>query len=96
MSLMHNKAYYAAAAGDVWTGDSTVDTNELKTEFGKYVSSDKISIFNKLVGPISCTGYMSTIITDKLKYVLLRLPLTPCCRHLPRVSPRKANPNLLL
>lgn len=67
MSLMHNKAYYAAAAGDVWTGDSTVDTNELKTEFGKYVSSDKISIFNKLVGPISCTGYMSTIITDKFE-----------------------------
>lgn len=67
MSLMHNKAYYAAASGDVWTGDSTVDTTELKTEFGKYVSSDKLSIFNKLVGPISCTGYMSTIITDKFE-----------------------------
>ena len=67
MSLMHNKAYYAAATGDVWTGDSTVDTNELKTEFGKYVSSDKLSIFQKLVGPISCTSYMSTIITDKFE-----------------------------
>ena len=67
MSLMHNKAYIAAATGDVWTVDTTVDTNELKTEFGKYVSSDKLSIFQKLVGPISCTGYMSTIITDKFE-----------------------------
>lgn len=67
MSLMHNRAYIAAATGDVWTGDTTVDTTELKTEFGKYVSSDKLSIFQKLVGPISCTGYMSTIITDKFE-----------------------------
>lgn len=67
MSLLHNRAYVAAATGDVWTGDSTVDTSELKTEFGKYVSSDKMSIFQKLVGPISCTSYMSTIITDKFE-----------------------------
>lgn len=67
MSLLHNKAYVAAATGDVWTGDTTVDTSELKTEFGKYVSSDKMSIFKKLVGPISCTNYMSTIITDKFE-----------------------------
>lgn len=67
MSLTHNRAYVAAATGDVWTGDTTVDTSELKTEFGKYVSSDKMSIFQKLVGPISCTSYMSTIITDKFE-----------------------------
>lgn len=67
MGLLHNRAYFAAATGDVWTGDNTVDTTELKTEFGKYVSSDKLSIFQKLVGPISCTGYMSTIITDKFE-----------------------------
>lgn len=67
MSLLHNKAYVAAAIGDVWTGDTTVDTSELKTEFGRYVSSDKMSIFQKLVGPISCTSYMSTMITDKFE-----------------------------
>ena len=61
MSLIHNKAYIAAATGDAWTGDTTVDTTELKQEFGKYVSSDK------LVGQISCTAYMSTIITDKFE-----------------------------
>lgn len=67
MSLIHNKAYIAAATGDAWTGDTTVDTTELKQEFGKYVSSDKLSIFQKLVGQISCTAYMSTIITDKFE-----------------------------
>lgn len=67
MSLIHNRAYVAAANGDAWTGDTTVDTTELKQEFGRYVSSDKLSIFQKLVGPISCTEYMSTIITDKFE-----------------------------
>lgn len=66
MSLLHNKNYYAAT-GDAWTGDTTVESTELKQEFGKYVSSDKMTIFKKLVGPITCTNYMSTYITDKFE-----------------------------
>lgn len=67
MSLSHNKVYYATANGDAWTGNETIDTADLKTEFGKYVSSDKMDIFKKLVGPITCTNYMSTIVTDKFE-----------------------------
>ena len=67
MKLIHNQAYIAAADGDAWTGDTTVDTTELQKEFGKYVSTEKRDIFNKLVGKIVSTQYMSTIITDKFE-----------------------------
>ena len=67
MKLTHNRAYFAAAAGESYTGDTTVDTQELVTEFGHYVQTDKREIFNKLVGQLSSTGYMSTIMTDKFE-----------------------------
>lgn len=67
MALKHNRNYLAAATGDAWTGDDTIDTSELKTEFGRYVSADKMQIFLKLVGTTSSLQYMSTIVTDKFE-----------------------------
>lgn len=88
MSLLHNKNYYAAT-GDAWTGDTTVDTTELKQEFGKYVSSDKLTIFQKLVGPITCTNYMSTIITDKFEVRASQASITSVLQTFtPRFTPK--------
>lgn len=88
MSLLHNKNYYAAT-GDAWTGDTTVDTTELKQEFGKYVSGDKLTIFQKLVGPISCTDYMSTIITDKFEVRASQASITSVLQTFtPRFTPK--------
>lgn len=67
MTLLHNRSYFAAANGEAWTGDETIDTSELKDEFGRYVSSDKMQIFLKLVGTTSSLQYMSTIVTDKFE-----------------------------
>lgn len=89
MSLTHNRAYIAAATGDVWTGDDTVDTSELKQEFGKYVSSDKLSIFDKLVGPITCTSFMSTIVTDKFEVRATDAAITSVLQTFtPRFTPK--------
>lgn len=88
MSLLHNKNYFAAT-GDAWTGDTTVDTTELKQEFGKYVTSDKLTIFQKLVGPITCTNYMSTIITDKFEVRASQASITSVLQTFtPRFTPK--------
>lgn len=88
MSLLHNKNYFAAT-GDSWTGDTTVDTTELKQEFGKYVSSEKLTIFKKLVGPITCTNYMSTIITDKFEVRASQASITSVLQTFtPRFTPK--------
>ena len=68
MSLALNKNYYAAAStGYEYNSNDTVDTEELRTEFGRYVSSDKMQIFLALLNPTNSMQYMSTIITDKFQ-----------------------------
>lgn len=66
MNLVMNKTYYAAAkTGYEYASDDTIDTEELRTEFGRYVSSEKFEIFRVLLGLTNSMQYMSTIITDK-------------------------------
>ena len=67
MSLEMNRMYIAMAEGDAWTGNETINADELKTEFGRYVSSEKLSIFRTLMGQTSSTQFMSTIMTDKFE-----------------------------
>lgn len=67
MSLAHNKYLEAAFKGAAYSGDTTIDTNELKTEFGKYVSSERLQIIKDLMGTTDSIRYMSTIMTDKLE-----------------------------
>ena len=67
MSLAHNKYLEAAFKGAAYSGDTTIDTNELKTEFGKYVSSERLQIIKDLMGTTDSIRYMSTIMTDKVE-----------------------------
>ena len=71
MGLLHNKVLDNYFNGDQtmqYTGDGTINTEELKKEFGKYVSSEKIEILNTLMAPVSSTKYMTTVITDKTEW----------------------------
>lgn len=65
MTLAHNRYLEAAYKGAAYSGDSTVDTAELKREFGKYVSSDRMEIMKRLTGKTESTAYMTTVMTDK-------------------------------
>lgn len=51
----------------VYEGDSTVETDELRQEFGRYISSEKVEIFRSLLGNTDSLQYMTTMITDKFK-----------------------------
>lgn len=68
LSLKHNRFlcdYLQGKVSGAYSGDSTIDTQELKTEFGKYVDNNRLEILKGLFGQTESTQYMSTIITDK-------------------------------
>ena len=68
LSLKHNRFlvdYMQGKVSAAYSGDSTIDTQELKKEFGKYVDSNRLEILRGLFGQTESTQYMSTIITDK-------------------------------
>lgn len=68
LSLKHNKFlvdYMQGKVSAAYSGNSTIDTQELRQEFGKYVDSNRLEILNGLFGQTESTQYMSTIITDK-------------------------------
>mgnify|MGYP002623608578 CR=1 FL=1 len=68
LSMKHNRYLVDFMSGKVqaaYSGDSTIDTSELKKEFGKYVDSNRLEILKGLFGQTESTQFMSTIITDK-------------------------------
>ena len=68
LSLKHNRFlcdYLQGKVSGAYSGNSTIDTQELKTEFGKYVDSNRLEILRGLFGKTESTECMSTIITDK-------------------------------
>lgn len=65
MSLMHNQYLEAAFKGAAYSGNDTIDTEELQQEFGKYVAAERFQIMMDLLGKTESIQYMSTIVTDK-------------------------------
>ena len=65
MSLAHNRIYDAMYKGAAYSGNDTIDTTQLKQEFGKYVNNDRIEIMKRLTGTTESVAYMTTIMTDK-------------------------------
>ena len=47
---------------------NTIETEDLKTEFGKYVSDRRYEIITLLFGKLQCTQYMTTKMTDKTEW----------------------------
>lgn len=65
MNLAHNAYVEAKFKGAAYSGNSTIETSELQSEFGKYVSNEKMEIIKKLTGTTESTQYMSTVVSDK-------------------------------
>ncbi len=71
MSYMHNKVldnYFNGDASMMYSTDETIETSELQKEFGKYISSERIDILRRLTNDLTCTDYMTTIVTDKTEW----------------------------
>lgn len=70
MTLEHN-AYlghmFSGKPSSAYSGDTTIKTDELKKEFGKYVSNEKLEIIKGLMSQTESTQYMTTIMTDKVE-----------------------------
>lgn len=69
MKLGFNKHIADRHAGksSVYEGDTTIETDELKQEFGRYIAAEKVEIFRSLLGNTDSLQYMTTMITDKFK-----------------------------
>lgn len=68
LSLRHNRFladYMQGKVSAAYSGNTTINTSELQTEFGKYVDSNRMEILRGLFGTTESTSAMSTIITDK-------------------------------
>lgn len=68
LSLKHNRFladYLQGKVNAAYSGNDTIDTQELKQEFGKYVDNNRLEIMKSLLGTTESTAYMSTILTDK-------------------------------
>lgn len=68
LSLKHNRYlsdYLQGKAQAAYSGNSTIDTQELRQEFGKYVDQNRMEILKGLFGQTESTQFMSTVITDK-------------------------------
>ena len=68
LSLKHNRFlsdYMQGKVSAAYSGDDTIDTQELKKEFGLYVDSSRLEIMRSLIGTTESTQYMSTVMTDK-------------------------------
>jgi len=71
MGYAHNKyvdAYFRGDVGAMYSTDTTIDTAELQTEFGKYVAGGKVDIMRSLMGDLTDTQFMTTIVTDKTEW----------------------------
>lgn len=70
MSFLHNKVLDNVANGDglqAMAAD-TIVTDELKTEFGKYVSDTRYEIITLLFGKLQSIQYMTTKMTEKTEW----------------------------
>jgi regulator of replication initiation timing len=71
MAFAHNKVidnYYYGDGSASYSGSDTVELGELQTEFGKYITGVKLDIFKSLTLGLTCTDYMTTIVTDKTQW----------------------------
>lgn len=93
MSYQHNKVLQAffEGKGAAYSGDDTINTSELKTEFGKYVSSDKLGILRMLTQDIECVKHMTTVITDKTEWRASQAMITSVLQQFtPKWTPKGA------
>lgn len=78
MDFLHNKVLDNVANGDglqAMAAD-TIVTDELKTEFGKYVSDMRYEIITLLFGKLQAMQYMTTKMTEKTEWQAIQSHIT--------------------
>ncbi len=70
MSLLHNKVLDNFVNGDgiMANYEETINTDELRKEFGEYVSNVRYDIYHQLFGSLTCTKYMTTKMSEYTEY----------------------------
>lgn len=71
MAYMHNKVidnYFNGDGTMQYSTDTTIDTAELRQEFGLYVSAAKVDILKSINYDLEVTKYMTTVVTDKTEW----------------------------
>lgn len=70
MNLLHNKVMenYINGDGLQALAADTIDTQELRTEFGKYISDQKYEIIQLVFGGLTSTSYMTTKMSEKTEW----------------------------
>ena len=78
MKLVHNATMdnYFNGDGSMIHAETSIDTAELRTEFGKYVSSEKLEIMRKLTQAVESVKYMKTVMTEKTVWRASRAIIT--------------------
>lgn len=78
MNMLHNKVLDNSVNGDglMALAGTTIETDDLKTEFGKYVSDRRYEILTLLFGKVQCTQYMTTKMTDKTEWQAVQSIIT--------------------
>ncbi len=69
-NLLHNKVMenYINGDGLQALAADTIDTQELRTEFGKYISDQKYEIIQLVFGSLTSTSYMTTKMSEKTEW----------------------------
>ncbi len=70
MTLLHNRVIDNALNGDglMQLAGDTINSTELQTEFGKYISDQKYEIISTLFGKVQATKFMTTKMTEKSEW----------------------------
>jgi hypothetical protein len=70
MNYRHNQVLQDYLNGKVaqYSGDDTVDSSQLRQEFGAYISNDKLEVMLRLTQQTESVNCMTTIITDKSEW----------------------------
>jgi hypothetical protein len=79
MAFTHNKVLEAYFRGDtsmMYSGSDTINTAELKEEFGLYVTGIKLDIYKQLTTGLTITKYMTPITTDKTEWRAMQSIIT--------------------
>lgn len=70
MTLLHNRVIENTLNGDglMQLAGETINSSELQSEFGKYISDQKYEIISTLFGKVASTQYMTTKMTEKSEW----------------------------
>jgi len=91
MAYTHNKvvADYFRTGVMQYSGDDTINTTELQTEFGKYISGQKLDILKSINLGLTITDYMTTIVTDKFEWRATKATMTSVLQQFtPKWTPK--------